>query len=72
MRSLLAIESLHKFPSISIDFLLAFPQSDLDVDFFMYITLGIGVDKNRGKWVLKLSKSLYGIKQASANWFVIL
>ena len=36
----------------------------------MDITLGIGVDGNRGEWVLKLNKSLYGLNQASVNWFV--
>ena len=35
----------------------------------MELTLGIGVDENRGKWVQKLNKSLYGINKASDNWF---
>ena len=35
VRSILAIASVHKLPSISIEFLLAFPQSELDVYVFM-------------------------------------
>ena len=48
VRSLLAIASIHEFPIISIDFLLSFPQSDLDVDVFMDFPLGMVVDENRG------------------------
>ena len=38
----------------------------------MEICLGMGVDGNIVEWVLKLNKSLYGNKQASANWFDLL
>ena len=56
VRLLLAIASIHEFPSISIEFVLAFNQADLDVDVFMYLPLGMGVDGKRVKWVLKLNK----------------
>ena len=46
--SLLAIESIHKFPSISINFVLAFPQYDLDVDVFIELPFTMGVDGNGG------------------------
>ena len=57
-----------------IDFVLAFPQAKLDVDVFMKIPAGMvisGVPKTgqRSKYVLKLNSSLYGLKQASANWY---
>ena len=67
VRSLLAKESIHELPSRSIVFLLAFPQSELDVDIFIDLTLVMGVDRNRGEWVLKLDKSIYGLKKE--NWF---
>ena len=40
-RSLLAIASINEFPIMLIDFVLEFTLSDLDVDVFMDITLGI-------------------------------
>ena len=59
MRSLLAIESIHELASISTDFVLASPQADLDLDVLMDRPLGMGVDGNRGKWVLKLKITLW-------------
>ena len=41
--SLLAIASIHEFPSRSIDFVLAFPQAVLDMDILMEIPLGMEV-----------------------------
>ena len=35
----------------------------------MELHLVIGVDGNRGEWFLKLNTQLYGLKQASTNWF---
>ena len=52
VRSLLAIARIHGLPSISTDFLLAFLQSELDVDVFMDIYLGMVVDILRVEWVL--------------------
>ena len=46
-RSLLDMESIHEFTSISIDCLSAFTQADLDADVFMDIVLGMGVGENR-------------------------
>ena len=61
--SLLPTKNIHEFPSISIDFVLAFPQADLDVDTFMDLPLGMGVDVNRGKRVIKLNRSLSELSQ---------
>ena len=38
--SILAIASIHEFPTRSMDLVLAFPQSELDVDVFMDLPLG--------------------------------
>ena len=54
----------------SIDFVLVFPQTDLNVN--MYMELPIDIDAPNGgnrDYVLKLNKYIYGLKQASKNWF---
>jgi hypothetical protein len=55
-----------------IDFVLAFPQADLDEDIRMDLPIvfePIGYPTEAPKFVLKLRKNLYGLKQASFNWF---
>ena len=47
VRSILALSSIHELPIISIDFLLAFPQDDLDMGVFVEIFLVMVVDGNR-------------------------
>ena len=71
VRLLLSIAKIHNLPSKGIDFVLAFPQADLEVPVYMEMPMGFvsADDKQRGKYVLRLNKSLYGLKQASYNWF---
>jgi hypothetical protein len=68
---LLAVAKNHDLPSNSIDFVLAFPQADLEVPVFMDFPLGFDAPQNRSRklYVLCLNKSLYGLKQAAYNWF---
>ena len=66
MLTLAAIENLHTNSS---DFVLAYPQADLDVDIYMYFQQGLNVGPESGIYVLKLQKKLYGPKQAGHNWF---
>ena len=69
VRLLLTICHLHKLESESIDFVLAFPQADLDVDIYMEILQGIYVYGAQKRQVLKLLKNLYDLKQTSHNWY---
>jgi hypothetical protein len=73
IRMLLIIAKIHGFKSKSIDFVLAFPQANLDVPVYMELPAGIDPtnvsDGDQRCYVLKLNKSLYALKQAGYNWF---
>ena len=65
------VAKIQDLSSKSIDFVLAFPQADLEVPVFMELPLGFDApdSQNRKHYVLRLNKSLYGLKQAGYNWF---
>ena len=44
VRPILAISKLHNLDSKAIDFLLAFPQADLEENIWMYLLIGFQVD----------------------------
>ena len=74
VRLILAIAKIHKLDSKAIDFVLAFPQAELEEDIWMDLPIGFRVadqtDAESDKhYVLKLQRSLYGLKQASFNWY---
>ncbi len=60
---LLIVTKIHGLESKSIDFVLAFPQAELDVNLYMELHAGVNhvdvSDKNCHCNVLKLNKSLY-------------
>ena len=72
VRLLLTICHLYKLESESIDFVLAFPQAELEVDIYMEIPQGVEVEGGNESQVLKLIKNLYGLKQASHNWYTMI
>ena len=70
VRVLLIISILHDLDTRSMDFILAYPQAKLDVDVYMDLPFGFESPSGDNKaYVLKLNKSLYGLKQAAHNWF---
>ena len=70
VRLILVLAILYNLPVKSIDFVLAFPQSKLDVPIFMELPAGFEVQcGQRGEYVIELKKSLYGLKQAGLNWY---
>jgi hypothetical protein len=72
VKLLLVIAKIHGLESKSIDFVLAFPQADLDIDFWMELPIGFQTiqDPDHSQlYVLKLKKNLYGLNQASFNWY---
>ena len=74
VRLILAIAKIHKLDSKAIDFVLAFPQAELDEDIWMLLPIGFQVDgmteaESERQYLLKLNANLYGLKQASYNWY---
>ena len=67
---LLVVAQILDLNAQAIDFVLAFPQADLEVPVYMELPAGMDLE-GRGvsssSYVLKLSKSLYGLKQGSLN-----
>ena len=69
---LLSIAHIHSLNLKSIDFVMAFPQADIDIDILMElpeVIIPVGDESNRRLYILKLNKSFYGLKQAYHNWY---
>jgi hypothetical protein len=62
---ILAIAKIHGLLSKSIDFVLAFPQADLEVSVYMELSVGFDApnSENCRFYVLRLNKSLYGVNK---------
>ena len=64
VRTLLILSEIYGLKSGSIDFVLAFPQADLDVPVFMRLSIGFDVESDpNGAYVLRLKKNLYGLNK---------
>ena len=70
--TLMILSILRDLETSSIDFTLAFTQANLDVDVFMELPVGFDLRPGSRKYVMKLNKSLYGLKQAAQNWVELL
>ena len=71
---ILVISKVHNADSKAIDFVLAFPQADLEEDIWMYLPIGFQVDghteaSSERSFLLKLNNNSYGLKQGSYNWY---
>jgi hypothetical protein len=68
---ILAIAKICDLLSNSIDFVLTFPQADLEVPVYVEFPIGFDAPNRESSkfYVLRLNKSVYGLKQAGRNWF---
>ena len=69
---LLSIAHMHGLNLKSINFVLAFPQADVNIDIWMKLTEGVipvGNESNYRLYILKLNKSLHGLEQESQNCY---
>ena len=69
IRLLLALTTLHKWHTIQIDYVLAFPQAPVERELYMKIPVGFEVPgANPNDFVLKIHRNIYGQKQARKVW----
>jgi len=66
---ILLLAQIYKLDLKAIDFVLSFPQAELDVNIWMYLPIGFHVDtENMSKcYILKLKKAC--IKTSKMHWF---
>jgi hypothetical protein len=62
------LAAIHKLKGKQINFTQAFPQAKLKQD--IYLRFPAGFEHKNEKWALKLKRNLYGLVQASRNWFL--
>ena len=69
-RFFLTLSLTQGWHSRQLDFVLAYPQADVERELYMEIPRGVNVpDAGRGTYVLKLIKNLYGQRQAGRVWY---
>ena len=68
IRLFLVISIIRGWETRQIDFVLAFPQADVECDIYMEIPQGFNLHGAKKKFCLQLKKNIYGTKQAGQVW----
>ena len=72
MRMLLAVAASQGIKLTKIDISNAYLNAKVDEDIYMEVPKGVVIDGASEKTCLKLQKSLYGLKQAARNWYLMI
>jgi hypothetical protein len=68
IRLFLVTSILQNWDTRQIDFVLAFPQADVECDIYMEVPVEFVLPGDKKKYCLKLIKNIYGTKQAGRVW----
>jgi len=68
VRTLISCAAIYDWPLYQLDIKNAFLHGDLQEEVYMEVPPGFATDQTKGK-VLRLKKSLYGLKQSPRAWF---
>ena len=68
IRLFLMLMLINGWSSQQVNFVLAYPQADIECEMFMEVPQGFHVDGSRQDYCLRLKKNLYGQKQAGQVW----
>ena len=68
VRLFLVLSLLNKWATRQVDFVLAFPQADIEVPMYMEIPRGFHHEGSRKTHCLLLEKNIYGQRQAGRVW----
>jgi hypothetical protein len=62
------LDAMHNLKGKQTDFTQAFPQAKIKEDIYLWFPADF--EHKNEKWALKLKRNLYGLVQASGNWFL--
>ncbi len=68
IRFFLILSIIFGWSTRQLDFVLAYPQADIECELYMEVPKGCEVNGSRKDYALKLLKNIYGQKQASRVW----
>jgi hypothetical protein len=68
IRLFLTLAAINKWRTRQVDFVLAYPQADIETVMYMEIPKGFEFNESRDTHCLRLKKNLYGQKQAGRVW----
>jgi len=70
VRLIITLVTIKGWHSRQLDFILAYPQADMDRDIYMKLLKGFKIKEKQSKegYCLKLLKNIYGLKQAGRVW----
>ena len=74
VRIIIVIAKIINLDSKALDFVLAFPQADLEEDIWIQLPIGFQVSVqtevySKSHYILKLNKNVYGLKKRIYNWY---